>query len=431
MKRCCRTHTAWLSPKPSSTLPRRWKSHDSASLTQEALLNKIEEGLGDAPDRPRVDPIKKSVQTVAGELPISPLFDPEWLAKRRRRTKVYNPKPSGRFRSKVHNNTYARALETPLRACPASRTLLPRFFLQDFEAVAHPKTGKPWWAPGPISFYHLDNDIDLAAMKKAEGLDKTAEDQMQENGRVEEPILNTDEPKTHTSEIGTTSTLQGAQETRDQPHESTDIQGSEEKAAPAQHTHHRGMGARAPVVSYLINKKSLLSQLKPGKVPLLAMRRGMSVDNTIRGSIWRPDMVNVLEGMLRNQATDALIRRANRGEGQNPHKFIEPCPGWENVKDVRLRGCVLWVPKNEVKGGGYPTLDVHAQFGAKLAVYNLPWLLGEAQVKRLREEAPMFRNNEILVLKQWPTWSVKSLHMLLWRIQGFLAEPQRRSSGSL
>jgi hypothetical protein len=83
---------------------------------------------------------------------------------------------------------------------------------------------------------------------------------------------------------------------------------------------------------------------------------------------------------------------------------------------------VLWLPKEEVAGSVYPTFDVDAQFGAKMAVYNLPWLLGKDEVARLKEEAPMLRDQELLVLKQWPTWSVKSLHMLLWRLQGFLAD---------
>jgi hypothetical protein len=106
MKTCCRARRSWIPPQPFDLIPRRWRSHDRASLTEEALLDKIEAGLGDAPDKPRVDPVTKHVRTAAGELPISPLFDPKWIASRRRKTKVYNPKPSGRFRSKVHNNTY-------------------------------------------------------------------------------------------------------------------------------------------------------------------------------------------------------------------------------------------------------------------------------------------------------------------------------------
>jgi hypothetical protein len=300
---------------------------------------------------------------------------------------------------------------------------LPRFFLQDFEVVEHPKTGKPWWAPGPLSFYHLDNDVDLAATTKANMLKSDPDSQAREDDRPDDLAI-------RTSDEGSARTDQEPQrmaEERTTSEEATASEQLETQDASAQHRHHRGMGGRAPVVSYAVSKKRVLSQFKPGKIPLLAMRRGMGVDSSIKSAVWRPDMVNVLESMLRKQAVDALIRRATRGDGQNPHMFIEPCASWDKVKDVKLRGCVLWLPKNEVKGGGYPTLDVEAQYGAKLAVYNLLWLFGHEEVARLKEEALMFRDTELLVLKQWPTWSVKSLHMLLWRLQGFLAESQSKT----
>ncbi|KAL2211790.1 hypothetical protein CC79DRAFT_1364085 [Sarocladium strictum] len=386
MRACCRAQKSWFAPKPLSSTPRRWRSHNSASLNEEALLDKIEEGLGNAPDKPRVDPATKRVKTAAGELPISPLFDPKWIASRRRKTKEYNHKPSGRFRSKVYNNIFARALETPIRNCPMSKTALPRFFLQDFEAVEHPTTGKAWWAPGPLSFHHLDND---AGLKRGEG---------QEASRR--------------AEVGKNA----ADDLEDRPEPEEGLDGTK------QHKHHRGIPGRAPVSPYLTSKKSLISQVKPGKPLLLAAQRGMSLDTSMYDAVWRPDMADLLERMLRKQAVDSIVRRANREEGQDPHRFIEPCASWDDVKDVRLRGAVLWLPKEEVDGRGYPTFDVDAQFGAKMAVYNLPWLLGKDEVARLKEEAPMLRDQELLVLKQWPTWSVKSLHMLLWRLQGYLAD---------
>lgn len=112
MRTCCRAQKSWVPPKPLGSTHRRWRSHNSATLTEETLLDKIEEGLGDAPDKPRVDPATKRVRTAAGELPISPLFDPQWIASRRRKTKEYNPKPSGRFRSKVYNNIFGTSALT-------------------------------------------------------------------------------------------------------------------------------------------------------------------------------------------------------------------------------------------------------------------------------------------------------------------------------
>lgn len=191
-----------------------------------------------------------------------------------------------------------------------------------------------------------------------------------------------------------------------------------------------GMPTAAPVVAYTVSRKSLLAALNPDKVRILSGRHGMSVDTTTHKSIWRADMADFLLTMLRQQAVDALIRRGTRAEHQDPHKFIEPCASWDQVKVTRLRGAVLWMPTTEVKTDDveYPTLDIDATFGGKLAVFNLPRLLGQESVAKLKEEAPMFRDSELLVLKQWPTWSVRSIHMLLWRIQGYLAGTKERKS---
>lgn len=109
MRRCSRVRPNQVSATPLSSTPRRWKSYDRESLSDEALLPQLEEGLGDSADSPRLDLTRKSVRTAAGELPISPLFDPKWIASGRRTTKSAPPKkPSGRFRSKVYNNPYGR-----------------------------------------------------------------------------------------------------------------------------------------------------------------------------------------------------------------------------------------------------------------------------------------------------------------------------------
>jgi len=42
MKTCCRARRSWIPPQPFDLIPRRWRSHDRASLTEEALLDKIE-----------------------------------------------------------------------------------------------------------------------------------------------------------------------------------------------------------------------------------------------------------------------------------------------------------------------------------------------------------------------------------------------------
>ena len=137
-------------------------------------------------------------------------------------------------------------------------------------------------------------------------------------------------------------------------------------------------------------------------------------------------MGDVLLQMMRQQATDALALRGNRLQShEDKHRFIEPCASWKDVEGVKLRGCVLWLPEKKDAARQYATLDIEGvQYGKKMVVHNLYWLLGEQEVQRLRESAELFREGEIFVLKQWGSTSMMRLHMLLWRLHGYLAEPE-------
>ncbi|KAL6821321.1 hypothetical protein V8C40DRAFT_52165 [Trichoderma camerunense] len=394
MRRC-----TVLRPSSFGTLrPRqaqRWHSYDKASLTKEALLQKVEAGLGHDADGEslKVDPEAKLISTAAGDLPISPIFDPAWMQARRRTEKAAPGPPLGRFRRKLANNPFAQALATPIRRCPSSNTSLPRYFLQDFELIKHPTTGTPWWAPGPLSFEHVQptKRLDEAQASTSSGHDGEAS--------VAEPM-------------------------------STPAAGRNDNAqAPEEHVRRL---RRAPITSYMLNRKLLVDMVGgPNKkylAMLLAARSGMAIAPDSKTAVWREDMGDVLLQMMRQQATDALALRGNRLH-EPKHKFIEPCANWKDVKGVRLRGCVLWLPAKQDAEHQYTTLDIgEAQYGRKMVVHNLHWLLGEREVQRLRDSAQLFREGEIFVLKQWPSMSVMKLHLLLWRLQGYLAAPDAGSS---
>lgn len=191
---------------------------------------------------------------------------------------------------------------------------------------------------------------------------------------------------------------------------------------------------RAPITSYMLNRKLLVDMVGgPNKkylAMLLAARSGMAIAPDSKTAVWREDMGDVLLQMMRQQATDALATRGNRLH-ELKHKFIEPCANWKDVKGVGLRGCVLWLPGKKDAADQYATLDIgEAQYGKKMVVHNLHWLLGEREVQRLRDSAQLFRDGEIFVLKQWPSMSVMKLHLLLWRLQGYLAEPDTSTGSS-
>ncbi|KAL7929880.1 Alpha/Beta hydrolase protein [Trichoderma chlorosporum] len=369
----------------------RWHSYDKASLTREALLQKVEAGLGGDESHGeslKVNPEAKTISTAVGDLPLSPIFDPAWMQARRKPAKAAAGPPLGRFRRKLANNPFAQALATPIRRCPSSATSLPRYFLQDFELIKHPTNGMAWWAPGPLSFEHVQPTKRVDEAQAVTG-----------NGRDGEAPA----PKPMSAGLKDNATV------------------LEEE--------HVGRLRRAPITSYVLNRKLLVDTVGgPNKkylATLLAPRSGMAIAPDCKTAVWREDMGDVLLQMMRQQATDGLAARGTRLHGPR-HKFIEPCARWKDVEDVRLRGCVLWLPEKKDAAYQYVTLDIDgAQYGRKMVVHNLHRLLGGREVQRLRDSAEVFRDGEIFVLKQWPSTSMMKLHLLLWRLQGYMAEPAR------
>jgi len=162
---------------------------------------------------------------------------------------------------------------------------------------------------------------------------------------------------------------------------------------------------------------------------LLAVRSGMAVAPDTRNPVWREDMGDVLLRMLRRRATDALVTWASSTmTPKDGFETLRPCSGWAEVDMAKPGGCVLWLPgvKQNSRGAApYATLDIAgAQYKQKLVVHNLPWLLGESEVERLKSESPTFCNHQILVLRHGKCQRLTELHLLLWRVQGYLASPR-------
>ncbi|UKZ83862.1 hypothetical protein TrVFT333_011676 [Trichoderma virens FT-333] len=303
----------------------RWHSYDKASLTREALLQKVEAGLGRDADGEslKVNPEAKTISTAAGDLPISPIFDPAWMQARRKTAKAAPGPPLGR--------------------CPSSATSLPRYFLQDFELIKHPTSGTPWWAPGPLSFEHV------------------------------QPMKRLDEAQANTIGNGHDGEAPAPEPM------SAPVAGRKDNAIDSEKDVRRQR--RAPITSYMLNRKLLVDMVGgPNKkylAMLLAARSGMAIAPDSKTAVWREDMGDVLLQMMRQQATDALATRGNRLH-EPKHKFIEPCANWKDVESVRLRGCVLWLPeKKKDAADQYATLDIEgAQYGKKMVRALRPGVAG-------------------------------------------------------
>lgn len=271
-------------------------------------------------------------------------------------------------------------LASPVRACTATRIPLPRAFLQDFEIVQHPETREPWWAPGPLSFDFLQPATREGPL-----------DQTQDSVSVDETSDGNGESVRHTRPEGLV----------------------------------KGVSQRAPVAAYLLCQKSMMDKINPHRVPLVRARYGLAIDNDLRKAVYRSDMSDLTLSLLRKHVVSTLHSRATpKAADSRPEKFLQPCASWDDVSKVLLRGCVLWLPKTEKatqRIGKYATLDIDSQFGGKLPVHNLAWLLGEKEYQNLITH-DLFSRNEIIILTQWPTTTMMRLHQLLWRLQGFLPD---------
>ncbi|KAG5934368.1 hypothetical protein E4U60_003929 [Claviceps pazoutovae] len=336
---------------------RRCITYDKSALTDEALQKQVEAALKDGidGDNIRLNFEAKTITTAAGDLPISPIFDIDWMKARRRQRKDEADKPIGRFRKKLTNNQYAQALATPIRRCCRTSAMLPRYFLQDFEVVQQPSTDTLWWAPGTLAFK------DLATK-------------------------------------------------------------SEHSKSPTNSTWRR----RSPITGYMLSRNIMFefgkagNQKKTHPPNLAGLRTGMAMSPRISKAVWREDMGDAVLKLMRCLATDALIAASIHRKRQDLQN-LQPCK-WEEVGDVKLRGCVLWLRGEEKAEVPVATMKVDgAKYGQTMAVHDLNWLLGVEEVQRLKGSSETFQNHDILVLRQEQSESIMALHLLLWKLQGYLA----------
>ncbi|UPL02112.1 hypothetical protein LCI18_013046 [Fusarium solani-melongenae] len=479
MKRCAITCTGRFQVnRLSAEAQKRWASWDRSDLTDEALTKQVESGLGhDAEGNPlKIDIKSKTVSTASGPLPISPVLDPRWMKAKRRPKKKDAGKISGQFRKKLSNNPFALALMTPMRRCNNSNTSLPRYFYQDFELVDNPdpKIEAGWWAPGPLTFENLepfhDPNLSLPVAKREryltgseedveedfkkvveeegeedveedaeEDAEEDIEDELPANGASLGSEAVTAEAQSSPAEsdaVNRTTESETVESTSESAavegtSESTAIEGTSDSAAVEDTSSQERRPRRAPLTVYVLARKRAIEILStPGQnhkylSNLTSSRHGMAMLAKGERRIWREGMDYVLLKMMRREATNTLILRAQSSEPP-VYKFIHPCEGWEDTNMLYRGGCVLWLPKtSQGKRSVYQTMDGDPKFGAeKVPVHDLLWLLGEKEVRRLREEAELFRSREVLVLKPWKSRAMRNLHLLLWKLQGYLADPK-------
>ncbi|ROT39884.1 hypothetical protein SODALDRAFT_140603 [Sodiomyces alkalinus F11] len=274
---------------------------------------------------------------------------------------------------------------------------MPRYFLQEFDVVANPATGDPWWIPGDLT-----------------------------------------EPTSHEDPSET-----GAQTERDRPSPSPVERNVE--VSPREQNHAVSKAPRGYAIARmdalkLIGASRQESTLGGQHIAMIVRRSNLKRSGIIPRLVWRRDMHLVVLENMRRQVVQQLEYFAGLCSSDE-RSYLTPCSSWDAInRDLIHRGCVLWRSQSDetqdatttggsAAGGKGPrddgspdqlaTLDIpDAKYEKKLPVYNLDRLLGEDHLAILLK-TPLFRHNPLLVLGRRRTIP---LQLLLWKLQGYLAE---------
>ncbi|KAK1835929.1 hypothetical protein QBC39DRAFT_339962 [Podospora conica] len=326
-----------------------------------------------------VDLATKTVNTVVGSLPLSPMMDPSFYKARQRfidpKDKESSTVQKTKFRRLLERNPYALALATPPRKCSATKTILPTYFLHRFQLVAHPTTAEPWFIPQGLE----------PRQKKPPPPPPAPEDASSNTEPVDDPAPATTPPSPPTK-----------------PRKPTTGQSD-----------------------YLLARHDLHRELQNPSSPLRGAQRALLRQGTafIRGAeaainraVWRDDMDAFLLTAMRRRAVEDLLFYADLVEQQG-RKYLVRCAGWDEIRELKHRGCVLVLGGAEVPR--LSTMSIEgARFGEKLVVHDLRGLLGEDGVEQLRGSSGLFKEGDLFLLGRRRT---VELQMQLWKLQGFLA----------
>ncbi|KAL2132236.1 hypothetical protein VTI74DRAFT_4059 [Chaetomium olivicolor] len=332
----------------------------------------------------RIDFENRTVPTVVGDLPISPLMDPSFHEARQRFRKP-KPKPSQtgykptKFQRKLSRNPYALALAAPVRRCPISATSLPSFFLQRFRLVEHPETGDPYFVPQDLH----------SKVPDARDRDEGASDHPQDTG-----------------------------------------------GRPTAGGHHQ-TGPSA----YVLSRQQLLQELQtPTSVYFRQHRKllrmsdhgNARITGVLNAARWRVDMDGVVLELMRRRVVEGLVHLARKSE-EDEREYVIRLEKWRHAENYNHRGCLLWLGQEEtpeqdqkVQRQGPPQQHVprlsKMRMGPErtwgtLAVHNLGMILGRENVSRLREESKLFSEGSLFLLGRRASIQ---LQLLLWKLQGYM-----------
>ncbi|CAJ2508280.1 Uu.00g094660.m01.CDS01 [Anthostomella pinea] len=350
----------------------------------------------------KVDKKKKTIATAVGELPLSPVMDPSyWEATRRHEVPKARPgKPQNSVERQLRANPFAKALATPVRRCSATSARLPKFFLQDFNLIAHPETNNPWWVPRsltPQQRHAAGDEEDKGIQDSIEGSEPSF---AQEAAEATQSELKHD---------------QGS--------------GDESAVAATEREDEQAYGPSA----YVLARRDLISSFLTDEAGFKHHNQRLFAGSSSRyakfafKAQWRQDMDSFMLLAMREDIVDDLLY-LSRLCVEDSRYYIVKCHGWDDVQ-YKHKGAVLWfgepgqssgLDRNKSQPGPFATFDIKDVMApTSVVVHNMPMLLGPDQAAKVKEEASVLRDGSFFMLAGRRT---TELQLKLWRLQGYLAD---------
>lgn len=271
--------------------------------------------------------------------------------------------------------------------------------LQSFGLVRHPKTNQVWWIP--------------------EGLDTPRKPAKGKSDETEEA----DDPSSAATKEET-------------GHEATAVAASDSTGTPEVQTKYR-------YPSHVLDRQDLIQNFEIkgqryyGSHKRLASNPGAPAP--AKTAKWRPDMYGVILDQRRRQIMEDLLYLTTLCE-ENGRKYIIKVTDAKYAATYVHRAAFLWLGEEKASGSEqgdqesageaektekkgidpeqYATLDIDGDPTTTRPVYNLPKLLGPANVARLRSETSIFKDGSLFLLRSQRSGA---LNKRLWSLQGYVA----------
>ncbi|KAK1756928.1 hypothetical protein QBC47DRAFT_172995 [Echria macrotheca] len=355
---------------------------------------------------PEVDPEGNAVKTAIGDLPLSPLMNPKYHEVKRK-FKQMKPKQTGKrtpFQQKLLRNPYAQMLATNVRMCVGTEAVLPAFFLQKFKVVTLPDGGSRFFPTVPGNEFLPATEMWFEEVPSTPSADEAISPNDEES-----------RPETQTS--SSTPQLESTQ----------DRTTAADRFQPWPDIHGDASG-------YFSFREDLLNKINaPGSQ--YKQKHVMLIRRTFSGKPLPSNMTDIkwLDGtpsllldamrhriMLYLQYLDNLVAKEDR-------LYITRCDTWEDAHKHLKPVCLLALGGSGEPGppipSSLPQLSIlpreQRRRGGVIPIHDMRVLLGDENIALLRKKTSIFRSGSLFLVSRDRSMR---LEMLLWKLQGFLAQ---------